>query len=181
MHTIGLCFTMLVGMRPFGSARQLEKRRRQAIALLQAGKPYRNVARAVGAALSSVVRWSQAYRRDTRTGLRARPIPGRPPRLTKAQQERLRRLLLRGARAAGHTTELWTLKRIATLIQAQFGVRYSPVGVWKLLRHGLDWSWQKPERRARQRDEAAIEQWKRQTWPDIKKRRATWGPPRVSR
>jgi transposase len=181
MHTIGLCFTMLVSMRPFGSAEQLEKRRRQAIALLRVGTPYREVARAVGASLSSIVRWNQAYRRNARTGLRARPSPGRPPRLTEVQQERLRRLLMRGARAAGHTTELWTLKRIATLIKTQFGVRYSAVGVWKLLRHGLDWSWQKPERRALQRDEAAIEQWKRRGWPHIKKRRPTWGPPRVSR
>ena len=168
-------------MRPFGSAKQLEKRRRQAIALLRTGTSYRDVARAVGAALSSVVRWKQAYRRNVRTGLRSRPTPGRPPRLTKAQLERLRWLLLRGAHAAGHTTDLWTLRRIASLIQAQFGVRYSAVGVWKLLRHGLDWSWQKPERRALQRDDAAIARWKRRTWPHIKKRRSAWGPSRVSR
>ncbi|MGH2400405.1 MAG: winged helix-turn-helix domain-containing protein [bacterium] len=181
MHTVDLCFIMLIGMRPSGTAEQLEKRRRQAIALLRAGTPYREVARLVRAAVSSVVRWKQAYRRDRRTGLRARPTPGRPPRLTETQKERLRRLLLRGARAAGHTTELWTLKRIGTLIETEFGVRYSPVGVWKLLRHGLNWSWQKPERRARQRDDAAIEHWKTHTWPHIKKRRPTWGPPRVSR
>jgi len=172
---------MLIGMRPSGSTQQLEKRRRRAIALLRAGQAYRQVARVLGASLSSVVRWHQAYRRAPRTGLRARPIPGRPPRLTKAQQARLRQLLLRGARAAGYPTELWTLKRIAALIATQFGVRYSPVGVWKLLREGLGWSWQKPERRALQRDEAAIEHWKSHEWPWIKKRRATWGPPRVSR
>jgi len=172
---------MLVGMRPSGTAEQLEKRRHQAIALLRAGTPFREVARRVRAALSSVVRWKQAYRRNTRTGLRARPTPGRPPRLTPTQQARLRRLLLRGARAAGHPTELWTLKRIGRLIEKEFGVRYSPVGVWKLLRYGLNWSWQKPERRALQRDEAAIEHWKTTEWPHIKKRRPTWGPPRVSR
>lgn len=172
---------MLVGMRPSGTAEQLETRRRQAIALLRAGTPFREVARVVRAALSSVVRWKQAYRRNTRTGLRARPTPGRPPRLTPIQKARLRRLLLRGARAAGHPTELWTLKRIGTLIEKEFGVRYSPVGVWKLLRYSLNWSWQKPERRARQRDEAAIAHWKTTTWPHIKKRRPTWGPPRVSR
>ncbi len=181
MHTFGLCDTTLVAMRPFGSARQLEKRRRRAIALLRTGTPYRDVARAVGAALSSVVRWKQAYRRNARTGLRSRPIPGRPARLTKAQVERLRWLLLRGARRAGHSTELWTLKRIATLIEAEFGVRYSAVGVWKLLRHGLRWTWQKPERRAMQRDDAAIARWKSRTWPHIKKRRPAWGPSRVSR
>ena len=179
MHTMGLGFPMLVGMRPSGTAEQLETRRRRAIALLRAGTSYREVARLVQASVSSVVRWKQAYRRDTRNGLRARPTPGRPPRLTTTQQERLRRLLLRGARAAGHTTELWTLQRIGKLIEAEFDVRYSPVGVWTLLRRGLNWSWQKPERRARQRDEAAIDRWKATTWPHIKKRPPTWGPPNI--
>lgn len=173
--------TTLGVMRPLGTAAQLEKRRRQAIALLRDGTPYREVARVVRVSLSSVVRWQQAHRRDPRRGLRARPTPGRPSRLTGVQQERLRRRLLRGARAAGHSTELWTLTRIARLIEGEFGVRYSLVGVWKLLRQGLGWSWQTPERRARQRDEAAIARWKIQEWPRIKKRRATWGPPRVSR
>ena len=59
--------------------------------------------------------------------------------MTETQKARLRRLLLQGARAAGHTTELWTLKRIGKLIEAEFDVRYSQVGVWKLLRHGLSW------------------------------------------
>jgi transposase len=166
---------MLDHMRPPGTAEQLEKRRRRAVALLRAGKPYREVARVVQASLSSVVRWEQAQRRDKQKGLRSRPTPGRPPRLSAAQKATLKRHLLRGARAAGYPTELWTLKRIA----AQFGVRYSLVGTWKLLREGLAWSWQKPERRAVQRDEPAIERWKTTTWPDIKKRRATWGPSRL--
>jgi len=67
---------MLVAMRPSGTAEQLEKRRRRAIAFLRAGKPYREIARLVDASLSSVVRW--AYRRDKRSGLRSRPVPGAP-------------------------------------------------------------------------------------------------------
>lgn len=168
-------------MRPSGTAEQLEKRRRRAIALLQAGTPYREVARRVTASLSSVVRWEQAYRRDNRKGLRARPIPGRPCRLSARQQEQLKVLLLRGAGAAGYTTELWTLRRIGEVIRKRFCVRYSPVGVWALLRLGLGWSWQKPERRALQRDEPAIAQWKRDEWPRIKKRRAPRRPSRIPR
>ena len=168
-------------MRPPGTAVQLEERRRRAVALLQAGRSFREVARAVKASLSSVVRWRQAYRAGKQKGLRGRPAPGRPARLSKRQQEQLKRQLLRGAQAWGYSTELWTLKRIAKLIEAEYGVRYTVVGVWKLLRHGLRWSWQKPERRATQRDEPAIEQWKRHTWPHIKKRRATWGPSRLPR
>jgi transposase len=181
MHTIPICFTMKPCMRPSGTAEQLEKRRCRAIALLQAGTPYREVARRVGASLSSVGRWEQAYRRDKRKGLSARPIPGRPCRLSGRQREQLNVLLLRGAGAAGYTTEVWTLRRIGEVIRRRFGVRYSPVGVWALLRHGLRWSWQKPERRALQRDEAAIARWKRSEWPRLKKRRAPARPSRVPR
>jgi len=168
-------------MRPRGTANQLEDRRRRAIALLRAGKTYRSVARTLKASLSSVVRWYQAYRQEGLRALRARPSPGRPSRLSEPHKERLRRLLVAGALQAGYATDLWTLQRIAKLIERQFGVRYTTVGVWKLLRVGLDWSWQKPQRRATQRDEAAIERWKRQTWPHIKKRPTAWGPSRVPR
>ncbi len=181
MHTLSICFTTIVCMSPSGTAEQLEKRRRRAIALLQAGTPYREVARHVAASLSSVVRWEQAYRRDKRNGLRARPTPGRPCRLSAKQQEQLKVLLLRGAGAAGYTTELWTLRRIGEVIRKRFGVHYSPVGVWALLRHGLQWSWQKAERRALQRDETAIARWKRSEWPSLKKRRTPGRPSRVPR
>src|SRR5437899_1675120 len=170
MHMFGLCHTIVVRMRPPGTAEQLEKRRRRAIALLHAGASYREVAEQVGAAISSVVRWEQAYRRDKRNGLRARPIPGRPCRLSVAQREQLKTVILRDAGAAGYRTELWTLRRIGEVIRKRFRVRYSEVGVWAMLRHGLGWSWQKPERRALQRDEAAIAQWKRDEWPRLKKR-----------
>lgn len=168
-------------MRPRGSAEQLENRRRRAVALLRAGQTYRSVARPLNASLSSVVRWDQGYRQTGLKALRTRPSPGRPSRLSKPQRDRLRQLLVAGAGQAGYATDLWTLQRIAKLIEGQFGVRYTTVGVWKLLRVGLDWSWQKPERRALQRDEAAIEHWKRRTWPHIKKRPTPWGPSRVPR
>jgi transposase len=181
MHIFRPCHTIVVRMRPPGTAEQLEKRRRRAIALLHAGTSYREVAEQVGAAISSVVRWEQAYRLDRRNGLRARPTPGRPCRLSATQQEQLKAVLLRGAGAAGYFTELWTLKRIGDAIRKQFGVRYSPVGVWALLRHRLGWSWQKPERRALQRDEAAIAHWKRREWPRLKKLRAPGRASRVRR
>lgn len=180
MHTFGRS-TIVVSMRPSGTAEQLEKRRRRAIALLRAGTPYREVARQVDAAVSSVVRWQPAYRRDKRNGLRARPTPGRPCRLSATQQEQLRTLLLRGAGAAGYTTKLWTLRRVGDVIRKRVGVRYSAVGVWALLRHGLRWSWQKPERRALARDETAIAQWKRDDWPRLKTRRAPGRPSSLRR
>jgi transposase len=100
--------------------------------------------------------------------LRAKSIPGRPSYLAEAEKEHLAQVLLQGARAAGYRSELWTRERIATVIWCQFRVRYHPHAIWRLLRT-MGWSCQKPERRAWQRDEAAIVHWRRYRWPHIKK------------
>lgn len=169
------------GMRPSGSPKRLEQRRRKAIALLRAGHTYQKVASLVKSSLSSVVRWYQAFRRDGRKGLRSTPNTGRPPRLTDSQVATLERLLSAGPLKAGYSTDLWTLRRIADVIEGRFGVPYRLPSVrWILLRR-LHWSWQKPERRATQRDEKAIARWKRTVWPDIKKRTSASRSPGLPR
>ena len=67
-------------------------------------------------------------------------------------------------------TPLGALKRVRLFIENQFGVRYSDVHVWRLLGQ-MGFSSQKPERRALERDEAAIQTWKKRTWPALKKAR----------
>jgi len=57
---------------------------------------------------------------------------------------------------------------VAELIEKHFGVRYHPGHVWHLLR-GMGWSSQKPERRARERNEEAIRRWRQEDWPRIRK------------
>jgi len=156
-------------MRPPGTAQQLEKRRRRAIQLLKAGKSLSAAARAVSASVSSVHRWYQTHQEKGLRGLRPRPTPGRPPKLSPSQRRGLVRLLRKGPLAFGYTTDLWTLKRVAEVIEREFAVQYHPCYVWTIL-VGLGWSCQKPERRARERDEAAIEGWRRRRWPHIKKR-----------
>ena len=163
---------IIYGMRPHGSPDQLEKRRRRAVELLEKGETYRSVARRLNASLSSIVRWFQAYRRKGMKGLNSKPTPGRPCRLTVAQKKRLEKLLLRGAQKAGYSTDLWTLRRIGELIRQEFGVTYALSAIWRLLIYDLNWSTQKPERRATQRDEAAIAVWKQKEWPRIKKKPA---------
>jgi transposase len=138
------------------------------------------VARQVQASVSSVFRWWQTYQRDGRQGLAAKPTPGRPPGLSPRQKDQLVRLLVRGPLRAGYPTDLWTLPRVAKLIDQEFGVRYHPGHVWKVLT-ALGWSCQKPERRAVERDEVAIARWKYTEWPRIKKRCAPRRPPRLRR
>jgi transposase len=156
-------------MRPQGTPQQLQKRRENAIKLLQAGKIPAAVARALSASRSSVTLWQQVFEQKGWAGLRAKPIPGRPPRLSPKQKCQLERLLLKGPLAAGYKTDLWTLRRIAKLIKQHFHVTYHLGHVWKILR-GLGWSCQKPERRPVQRDEAAIAHWKRYVWPQIRRK-----------
>lgn len=152
----------------------MEVRRRIAGRLLQEGKGVREVARLVGASPSSVGRWKQALEEGGEEALRAKPHPGRQPRLTLEQKEELGEILLQGPQAAGFGTDLWTLSRVAQVIEAQFGVRYHPGHVWYLLR-GMGWSSQKPERRGRERNEAVIQQWRAEEWLRVKKRPATKG------
>ena len=158
-------------MRPHGSPAELEARRRRAVQLLQAGNSLSTVARTVGAAVSAVWQWRETVRRKGDQGLAARPAPGRPSKLTSRQRQRLPRLLAVGARAYGYRNDLWTTRRIAAVIKRELGVAYHPAHVSRIL-SDLGWSCQKPERRALERNEAAIEHWKRHRWAEIKKKPA---------
>lgn len=167
-------------MRPHGSPEQLEQRRRRALELLKHGWTLSAVAQRVGCSVGAVHLWRETYRKRGAAGLRAKPVPGRPPKLRSHQQRALTRLLLKGAVACGFSTELWTQRRVGQVIHQQFGVRYHPHHLWRFLT-SLGWSCQKPERRARERNEEAIAHWKRYVWPHIKKGQRAWGPAGVSR
>jgi transposase len=77
--------------------------------------------------------------------------------------------LVKGAAANGYLTDVWTLPRVAEVIVQLTGVSYHPGHVWYLLRDQLDWTWQRPARRALERDDAAIEHWVKKRWPQLKK------------
>jgi transposase len=156
-------------MRTPGTPKELERRRFRAVALLEAGHRQSEVAKRLGVSPSTISIWKKLYQRAGPEGLKAKPHPGPPPKLTAAQWRKLERLLLKGARASGYRTELWTLKRIAEVIEEKFGVCYDPSGVWHLLGR-MDWSCQKPEDRARERDEAAVAWWRQRHWSRLKKR-----------
>ena len=162
-------------MRPKGSADVLEDRRRRALALLKRRLSLNEVARKLGCAASSVMRWRNAFRHRGPAALKVRPAPGRPPKLTARQQQRLVTALLKGAMAHGYRTELWTTARIAEVIEKTFGIQYHRDHVGRLM-HKLGWSHQKPEPRALERDEERIAQWKRRVWPRVKKTPRGWAP-----
>jgi transposase len=145
-----------------------EARRHQAWHLKQKGWSQRHIAEALGVSEAAVSQWMQRVRLGGLQALRHRPSPGAPRRLSADQRAHLPTLLRRGPAAYGFRGEVWTRKRVAEVIRLEFGVVYHPTHVGRLLQV-LRWSSQKPMRRARQRDEAAIAQWRDETWPAIKK------------
>jgi len=143
----------------------LELRRRQAVQAVQAGDSVKDVARIIGVEPRSIYRWLQLA--EKADGLAAKPHPGPATRLSVHEQQQLEQMLCQGAKAHGWPNELWTTQRIAELIRQHFGVSLHHDHVGRFLRTRLKWSPQKPRRRARERDEEAIAQWKRDTFPEI--------------
>lgn len=161
--------------RPKGFAELIEARRRQALRLLDEGYSLNEVGRMIGSAPSSVMRWRNAHLSGGEEAFKVRFSPGRPPALTAAQRKQIVKLLLKGAIADGFSTELWTTGRVAILIRKHCRIQFHRSHVARLL-HELGFSCQKPERRALERDEEKIEEWKRKQWPRVKKTLHGWVP-----
>lgn len=152
----------------------LEKRRFQAIRLLDKGLNQSEVARRVKVVRQTVARWVSQYRQQGAASLKRAGRAGRKPLLSGADRKRLEGLLLQGPEAIGYETPLWTCPRVAHLIDREFGVRYHEGHVWKVL-VSLGWSPQRPTGKARERNEEGIRTWKKRTWPAIKKKPAKKG------
>ncbi len=112
-----------------------EQRRLRGMERLDKGWSQAEVARALGVTQGAVSQWKKAYQRDGPDGVKAKPHPGPKPKLTAKQRGQLGRLLLKGARAHGYHTELWTLRRVGEVIRGRFGVQYDPSGIWHVLRN----------------------------------------------
>jgi transposase len=152
-----------------GSRKDAERRRLRAMTLLDQGLSQKQIAAKLGVTPAAVCQWVKTRREGGDEALRAKPHTGPKPKLNERQTARLEKLLLQGPRKHGYATELWTLPRVAELIEKRFDVTYDPSGVWHLLTR-MGWSAQKPERRARERDEDAIVRWRKKDWPRLKKR-----------
>jgi len=148
----------------------LERRRGQAARLFAKGVPQAEVARRLNVSRQSVSRWYRTWTLKGKAALIDAGRAGRPPRLTAEQKARVAEELRKGPSAHGYATQLWTLARVAEVIERITGVRYHPGHVWRLL-HELGWTRQRPARRAAERDDEAIARWIKQDWPGVKKAR----------
>jgi transposase len=145
------------------------KKRLKAGRLLLAGKSCAEVALAVGVARQTVYTWQRLLDERGLDALRQVPERGRPAQLNDGQLASIRAALLQSPTEHGFGTELWTLKRVGAVIERMHGVRFGQTNVWRIL-GTLGFSPQKPDKRAIERNEDAVRNWKRNTWPALKKK-----------
>jgi transposase len=149
--------------------------RLRAAELFRERKSSAEIVQLLGVSLSSVKRWKKAWVAGGDEALRAKPNPRHERRLSSEQQQQLVAMLRAGPLAAGFSSDLWTCPRVAELVRREFGISYHPDHLGRIL-HDLGFTPQKPRMVASQRDEAAIEKWRRYVWPRLKKKRRGSAP-----
>jgi transposase len=152
-------------LRHPGDLEWLERRRLQAAELFAQGKTRAEVAHELGVSAQTAGRWSARWRDGGLAGMRT-ARQGKPAQLGSAELAKIRRVLGRGAVAAGFDNDLWTLARVAEVIERVTGVAHHPGHVWRILK-AMGWSLQRPARKAVERDEAEIARWVAEEWPRI--------------
>jgi transposase len=148
-----------------------QARRERAAELFAQGRSQAEVARQLDVSRQSASRWHAGWQAAGATGLQSRGPTGHRPKVADDQLEGIEQALLEGALAHGFATDVWTLERIAVLIQSLTGVALSNPSVWRLLRNRLGWTVRRPQGQAKERDEQAIQHWVAHEWPWIKKGR----------
>ncbi len=156
-----------------------EGRRRRAWELHEQGWKQKDIAAALGVSKGAVSQWLKRAKDQGVEGLYRHPAPGRQPKLRAEQLAQLPHLLAKGAQAYGFRGPVWTTGRVAEVLKREFGVSYHPAHCSRLLR-ALKHSVQQPVQRASQRDEVAIQRWKDEQWPALKKRPKTNSAPSFS-
>jgi transposase len=145
----------------------LRERRMRAAELFEAGMRQVDVATELGVSAQTASRWYRSWQSGGRDALVGVDRLGRTPRLSDQQLAEVETALRAGPKANGFGTDMWTLARVADVIERVTGVRYSLSQTWLILRRRLGWSRQRPARRAVERDDAAIQAWVKRDWPRI--------------
>jgi transposase len=147
----------------------MEDRRMRAADLFAASVRQAEIGRELGVSHQTVSDWHEVWVQGGKEALRGAGRAGRRPKLSAAQLVEVEQALMEGPRANGYSTELWTLVRVAEVIERVTGVTYHPGHVWRILHEQLGWTRQRPARQAVERDDEAIDRWVKERWPKVKK------------
>lgn len=146
----------------------LEALRLRAVEQVQAGAHPEDVAETLGLHRKTVYGWLAKFREGGTDALKAKPVPGRPPKLSGQQIGRLYALIVgRDPRQLSFEFALWTREMVRAVIRREFGIAVSAVSVGRLLR-AMGLSPQRPLHRAYQQNPEAVQRWKDEEFPAIR-------------
>lgn len=145
--------------------KELEARRMKAARYFKEGKTKYWVAKHFKVSFSAAGEWHRRWK----DGILGARKPGKKEKLSLEQKKALSKMVLSNPTAHGYDTQLWTLERITACVKKELKVAYRPRSLSHML-HTLGFSCQKPERRAKERNEKHITEWKRTRWPALLKK-----------
>lgn len=138
--------------------------------VLEGGERPSAVMRTLGLCRTDIYRWLRRHREGGYGALAARPSPGRESALKEKHLRQITRWVVgKDPRQYAFDFGLWTRGLVRELLKKKCGVDVSPNTVGRALKK-LGLTPQKPLRRAYERDPAAVEKWKAEDYPRLKKR-----------
>lgn len=146
----------------------LEKRRISAGKMFERGVSQAAVSKKYDVSRAAVCQWYAQWRKNKKTGLLSRGAPGFDSQLTEKKKKQLKQIIMKGPIASLYDTDFWTIDRIRAVAQKKLKVNLGYTRIWNTV-IGLGFSCQKPERRAKERNEKAIIDWKLKEFPRLKK------------
>lgn len=148
--------------------RALQRRRFKAIKLHKRGLSQYRIAKQLGVSFEAVSNWVEIYGQKGFKGLKTQGQPGPKSPLTDKDRQKLKAAILKGPEAFGYDTGIWTLQRIAAVIRKLAKTTFKTTQTWRIVT-ALGFSCQKPQTKAKERNEAAIKEWRLKTFPRLKK------------
>lgn len=152
--------------RGAGYRQRLEARRLKAMRWHERGWTQYRIAKTLGVSFEAVSNWVETYEKRGSEGLKSKGAPGPRSRLTESDRRKIKAAILAGPREEGYATDLWTLERIAEVIRRKTKWRFKTTHTWRIV-VSLGFSCQKPERRAKERKEEAIRNWRARSFPPV--------------
>jgi transposase len=153
---------------PSLARKRLERRRLKAGKLFGKGTTQAEAARLLRVTPAAVNQWRRVWQRHGMDGLKSKGRPGPVTALTPVKARRIKAALLKGPRAFGYSTDLWTLECIRTVVRRVTGLSFGLTWIWQIVTN-LGFSCQRPQLRNKERDESAIVHWRSVTFPVLKK------------
>ena len=151
-----------------------ETRRKEAGTMFRQGKTQAEVAKKFRVSRAAACKWHAIWDKEGMKGLDSKGPPGFASALTGKKKKKFKKAILKGPLSHGYDTNLWTLNRLAEVLKKTTNVAFGPVRTWQVVRE-LGFTPQKPQLKAKERDEDAIAAWKTRTLPGLKKMgKQTW-------